>query len=100
MLAMPDDAVCDLRSRSGLARSSGIVVLNSPGTIDPDFRGEIIILLINHGRKDRTIKHGERVAQLVFLRSLAPEIVHVIELGQTMRGKDGFGSTGDVLAIP
>lgn len=95
MLAMPDYVVCDLRSRSGLAQNFGIVVLNSPGTIDSDFRGEITVLLINHGREGQTINHGDRVAQLVFLQALAPELIQVTELDRTVRGKDGFGSTGD-----
>jgi len=84
-----------VRSRSGLAIKSGVAVLNSPGTIDADYRGEVKIILINHGNADFVIKRGDRIAQLV-----VAEVAHSIDfvenatLSQTTRGEGGFGHTG------
>ena len=83
-----------IRPRSGLAFKHGITVLNSPGTIDSDYRGEIKVLLINLGSEDFEIKKGERIAQAVVAPVIQAEIVEVDELNDTKRGKGGFGSTG------
>jgi dUTP pyrophosphatase len=83
-----------IRPRSGLAYKKGISVLNSPGTIDSDYRGEIKILLINHSNEKFKIKKGDRIAQAVVAPVIQAEIVEVEELSETKRGKGGFGSTG------
>ena len=83
-----------IRPRSGLAFKHGITVLNSPGTIDADYRGEIMVLLINLGENDFEIKKGERIAQAVIAPVIQAEFVEVDELSITKRGKGGFGSTG------
>jgi dUTP pyrophosphatase len=83
-----------VRPRSGLAAKHGITVLNSPGTIDADYRGEIGVLLINHGPADFTIKRGERIAQMVIAPVTHAELVVVAALSETERGSGGFGSTG------
>ncbi len=83
-----------IRPRSGLAFKHGITVLNTPGTIDADYRGEIMVLLINLGEDDFEIKKGERVAQAVIAPVIQAEFVEVDELSVTKRGKGGFGSTG------
>jgi len=83
-----------IRPRSGLAFKHGITVLNSPGTIDSDYRGEIKVLLINLGSEDFEIKKGERIAQAVVAPVIQAEILEVDELNDTKRGKGGFGSTG------
>ena len=83
-----------IRPRSGLAFKHGITVLNTPGTIDADYRGEIMVLLINLGENDFEIKKGERIAQAVIAPVIQAEFVEVDELSITKRGKGGFGSTG------
>ena len=83
-----------IRPRSGLAYKHGITVLNTPGTIDADYRGEIMVLLINLGEEDFEIKKGERIAQAVIAPVIQAEFVEVDELSETKRGKGGFGSTG------
>ena len=83
-----------IRPRSGLAFKHGITVLNTPGTIDADYRGEIMVLLINLGEEDFEIKKGERIAQAVIAPVIQAEFVEVEELSETKRGKGGFGSTG------
>ncbi len=83
-----------IRPRSGLAFKHGITVLNTPGTIDADYRGEIMVLLINLGEEDFEIKKGERIAQAVIAPVIQAEFVEVNELSETKRGKGGFGSTG------
>jgi len=83
-----------IRPRSGLAYKHGITVLNTPGTIDSDYRGEIKVLLINHGGEPFEIKEGERIAQAVIAPVVQAEIVEVEELSDTKRGSGGFGSTG------
>ena len=83
-----------IRPRSGLAFKHGITVLNTPGTIDADYRGEIMVLLINLGEDDFEIKKGERIAQAVIAPVIQAEFVEVDELSETKRGKGGFGSTG------
>lgn len=83
-----------IRSRSGHANNFGLVVLNSPGTIDADYRGEICVLLINHGRNSVTVKVGDRIAQMVFNEIRTPTFQVVEELSETQRGAGGFGHTG------
>ncbi|GAB7388270.1 dUTP diphosphatase [Bacillaceae bacterium] len=93
-IAMPPTLEAQVRPRSGLALKKGVTVLNSPGTIDADYRGEIGIILINHGKEAVRITRGERIAQIVFQE--VPEIVlqEVNELDETERGPGGFGHTG------
>jgi len=93
-MELPDGLECQVRPRSGLALRHGITLPNSPGTIDPDYRGELRIIMQNSGGKVVRIKRGERIAQLVFNRFATPEVVESEELGATARGTDGFGSTG------
>ena len=83
-----------IRPRSGLAFKYGITVLNSPGTIDADYRGEIMVLLINFGSEEFEIKKGDRIAQAVVMPVVQAEFEEVEELSQTRRGEGGFGSTG------
>lgn len=83
-----------IRPRSGLAAKHGITVLNSPGTIDSDYRGEIKVILINHGEETFEIKKGERIAQAVIASVVQAVFVEVQELDETKRGAGGFGSTG------
>lgn len=93
-MAMPQTLEAQIRPRSGLAYKHGITVLNSPGTIDADYRGEVKVLLINHGSEPFTIERGERIAQMVI--QLVPHIyiLEVDELSDTDRGAGGFGHTG------
>ncbi len=93
-LQMPFGVEAQLRSRSGLTDKHGIIVLNSPGTIDADYRGEIRAVMYNASQRRYTIKHGDRIAQLVFARVIAPEMPVVGTLKKTARGGKGFGSTG------
>ncbi|MBQ7533619.1 MAG: dUTP diphosphatase [Bacteroidales bacterium] len=83
-----------VRPRSGLAIKSGITVLNSPGTIDADYRGEVKVILINLSDTDFVIKSGDRIAQLVIAKHEQPEVVEVQTLSETERGAGGFGHTG------
>jgi dUTP pyrophosphatase len=83
-----------VRPRSGLAAHHGLTVLNAPGTVDSDYRGEIQVLLINHGPKPVTITRGDRVAQLIVARVSRVTLIEVATLGTTKRGDAGFGSTG------
>ena len=83
-----------VRPRSGLAIKSGITVLNSPGTIDADYRGEVKVILINLSDSDFVIKSGDRIAQLVIAKHEQPEVVEVHTLSETERGAGGFGHTG------
>ena len=83
-----------VRPRSGLAIKSGITVLNSPGTIDADYRGEVKVILINLSDTDFVIKSGDRIAQLVIAKHEQPEVVEVRTLSETERGAGGFGHTG------
>ena len=93
-LAIPDGHEGQVRPRSGLAVRSGITVLNSPGTIDSDYRGELRVLLINLGAENKTLAHGERIAQLVIAPYCRTELNVVPELEGTDRAGGGFGSTG------
>jgi dUTP pyrophosphatase len=93
-IALPEGYEAQIRPRSGLAFKHGITVLNSPGTIDADYRGEVKVLLINHGAEDFEIKDGERIAQMVIAAHARIEWNNVNELEETERGAGGFGSTG------
>ncbi len=93
-IALPAGFEAQVRPRSGLAAKHGITVLNSPGTIDADYRGEINVLLINHGAAPFPIKRGERIAQMVIATVTQAELVPVATLSATERGSGGFGSTG------
>jgi dUTP pyrophosphatase len=93
-LELPSGYEAQLRPRSGLALKSGVTLLNSPGTIDADYRGEVKVLLVNHGSEPFTIRRGERIAQLVVARVEHVQVELVSELGGTSRGQGGFGSTG------
>lgn len=93
-LEMDQSLECQVRPRSGLALKKGITVLNTPGTIDADYRGELGIILVNLSAEDVTIIDGERIAQLVFCKVEKVNLVQVQELGSSERGEGGFGSTG------
>ncbi|MDE2442636.1 MAG: dUTP diphosphatase [Betaproteobacteria bacterium] len=93
-IELPEGFEAQVRPRSGLARKNGVTVLNAPGTIDADFRGEIGVILINHGDEAFTIKPNDRIAQLVVAPVVRVELMQVVELGETERGIGGFGSTG------
>jgi dUTP pyrophosphatase len=94
-LAMPPELEAQIRPRSGLALKYGITALNSPGTIDADYRGEVKVLLINHGTEAFTIQRNERIAQMVFQIVPQVELTEVDELTDTDRGAGGFGHTGN-----
>lgn len=94
-IEIPEGYEAQVRPRSGLAIKYGVTVLNSPGTIDADYRGEICIELINLSNKPYTIESGERIAQLVFNKCEQAELVEVEELSETERGEGGFGHTGN-----
>ena len=83
-----------MRPRSGLAFKKGITVLNSPGTVDADYRGEIGVILVNLSNEDFVIENGERIAQLIIAKHERAEWLEVAELSETARGEGGFGSTG------
>ena len=93
-IALPSGFEAQVRPRSGLAAKHGVTVLNSPGTIDADYRGEISVILINHGEAPFAIRRGERVAQMVIAPVVQAQLVPVISLSATGRGSGGFGSTG------
>lgn len=91
---LPEGCEMQIRPRSGLAAKHGITVLNSPGTIDADYRGEIKVILVNLSNEPFTIESGERIAQMIVARYEQIEWQSVEELGTTERGTGGFGSTG------
>jgi dUTP pyrophosphatase len=91
---VPKGFELQVRPRSGLAAKFGLTVLNSPGTIDSDYRGELKVLLINLGDSDMIITAGDRIAQLVLAPVVTAKLVEVNELSETVRGAGGFGSTG------
>ena len=93
-MELPDGYEAQVRPRSGLALKKGITVLNSPGTIDADYRGEVCVILINLSNEEFVINDGERIAQMVIARHEQAEIVEVQELTDTERGTGGFGHTG------
>lgn len=93
-LAMPGGLEAQIRPRSGLAYKQGITCLNTPGTIDADYRGEVKVLLINLGQQPFTIERHERIAQMVFQTVPQTQLIEVDELSETVRGSGGFGHTG------
>lgn len=93
-MALPDGFEAQVRPRSGLAARHGVTVLNAPGTIDADYRGEIKVLLINHGPTPLVIKRGDRIAQMVIAPVVQAEFESVEMLDETQRAEGGFGSTG------
>ena len=93
-IAIPKGYEVQVRSRSGLALKHGVIVLNSPGTIDSDYRGEVGVVLINHGKKRFVVEKGMRIAQLVLSPVVQAQFVCAQELSTTLRGEGGFGHTG------
>ncbi len=93
-MALPEGTEAQIRPRSGLALKHGITVLNSPGTIDADYRGELMVLLINFSDTDFVINDGERIAQMVIAQHLQASFTEVSELDDTERGAGGYGHTG------
>lgn len=93
-LELPEGYEAQIRPRSGLALKHGITVLNAPGTIDADYRGEVKVLLINHGDASFEIQRGVRIAQMVVQKVTRAEMLEVKALGESDRGEGGFGSTG------
>jgi len=93
-IALPEGFEAQVRPRSGLAAKHGVTVLNAPGTIDADYRGEVAVLLINHGSDPFTVRRAERIAQMVIAPVAWAELVPVSVLVSTERGAGGFGSTG------
>ena len=93
-LQMPNNFEAQVRPRSGLALKNSVTVLNTPGTIDSDYRGEVCVILINHGKISFEIRRGMRIAQLIFKETPEVNLVEVDELDNTKRGSSGFGSTG------
>ena len=93
-IALEPGYEAQVRPRSGLALKHGITTLNSPGTIDSDYRGEVGVILINHGQEAFDIKRGERIAQMVIARHEQAVVSVVTALDETVRGEGGFGSTG------
>lgn len=94
VVELPEGLECQVRPRSGLALKHGVTLPNSPGTIDPDYRGELRIIVQNLGQETVRLARGERVAQLVFARFETPRVEEATDLGATTRGSSGFGSTG------
>ena len=93
-IAIPIDVEIQIRPRSGLAAKSNISVLNTPGTIDSDYRGEIKVILFNHGSKEFIINNEDRIAQMILMPILKVDFEEVDNLPKTLRGSGGFGSTG------
>ena len=93
-IALEQGYEAQVRPRSGLALKHGLTCLNSPGTIDSDYRGEVGVILINHGQEPFVIRRGERIAQMVVARHEQAKLVEVETLDETIRGTGGFGSTG------
>lgn len=93
-LELPQGYEAQVRPRSGLALKAGVTLLNSPGTIDADYRGEVMVIMINHGTEPFLVQRGDRIAQLVIAPVAAVEIIAVAALAETERGQGGFGSTG------
>jgi dUTP pyrophosphatase len=93
-IALEKGFEAQIRPRSGLALKNGITVLNTPGTIDSDYRGEICVILINHSKLDFIVSRGMRIAQMIIAKYEQAEIISVENLDETVRGSSGFGSTG------
>ena len=94
VMELPSDAEAQVRPRSGLALKFGVTVLNSPGTIDSGYRGEVGVILINHGDQPFEVRKGDRIAQIVIAPCIHADIVEVESLDSSERGSGGFGSTG------
>jgi dUTP pyrophosphatase len=94
IMALPDNYEAQIRPRSGMALKHGVTVLNSPGTIDADYRGEIGVILVNHGSKPFTVQRGDRIAQMIIAPFVQANFQQVPELSETKRGTGGFGSSG------
>ena len=95
-IELPPATEAQVRPRSGLAAKHGITVLNSPGTIDAGYRGEVCVILINHGKASFSVEKGMKIAQMVIQHVLSVDVEEVTELSDTRRGTGGFGSTGNV----
>ena len=93
-VAFPENYEIQIRPRSGLAAKNNLTVLNTPGTIDSDYRGEIKVIIYNHGNKDFIIKNGDRIAQMVLSPVIKMKLEETSDLPETIRGEGGFGSTG------
>ena len=93
-VAIPNDVEIQIRPRSGLAVKSSISVLNTPGTIDSDYRGELKVILFNHSKEEFVVRNNDRIAQMVLMPVLKIDFEEVDNLPDTLRGSDGFGSTG------
>ena len=93
-VAIPSDVEIQIRPRSGLAAKSSVSVLNTPGTIDSDYRGELKIILFNHSKKEFVVRNNDRIAQMVLMPVLKIDFEEVDDLPDTLRGTGGFGSTG------
>ncbi|ATX80321.1 deoxyuridine 5'-triphosphate nucleotidohydrolase [Mariprofundus aestuarium] len=93
-MALPDNYEAQVRPRSGLALKHGITVLNTPGTVDADYRGEVGVILINHGKESFVVSRGDRVAQMIIAPFVQANFHEVSELSETERGSGGFGSSG------
>ncbi|NKB20453.1 MAG: dUTP diphosphatase [Alphaproteobacteria bacterium] len=93
-IALPDGYEAQVRPRSGLAARNGVTVLNTPGTVDADYRGEVKVILVNLGNEDFTIERGMRIAQMVIAPVVQASMQEADELPETARGEGGFGSTG------
>ena len=93
-IAFSEDYEIQIRPRSGLAAKNNISVLNTPGTIDSDYRGEIKVIVYNHGNNDFFINNGDRIAQMILMPIVKMELEETNDLPETIRGKGGFGSTG------
>ena len=93
-VAIPNDVEIQIRPRSGLAAKSNISVLNTPGTIDSDYRGELKVILFNHGSKEFIVNNYDRIAQMILMPVLKVDFEEVDNLPETVRGSGGFGSTG------
>ena len=93
-IAIPNNTEVQIRPRSGLAAKNNISVLNTPGTVDSDYRGELKVILYNHGNKEFIVNNEDRIAQMVLLPIIKANLEEVQALPETIRGKGGFGSTG------
>ena len=93
-IAFSEDYEIQIRPRSGLAAKNNISVLNTPGTIDSDYRGEIKVILYNHGNNDFVVNNGDRIAQMILVPVVKMELAETNDLPETIRGEGGFGSTG------
>ena len=98
-VAFPEEYEIQIRPRSGLAAKNNISVLNTPGTIDSDYRGEIKVILFNHGKKNFKIHNNDRIAQMILIPVIKIELEETSELPDSLRGTDGFGSTGKWIKI-